>query len=170
MKEDVGPLPDAVPKKRRQIEQITDLHLAMWLDAESDITPLERKKLTAEKERRKTLKPDIILGVVCCTEGATPDQLRTLRKVLLRIAPTEVHQHPLPSKVNFIVKSLGTQRAVHNAPGEVVRASTVVVALPKETEKFLASSKSLIAESIKLAKHRSTPVRVILPDGREVSA
>jgi hypothetical protein len=72
MKEDVGPLPDAVPVKRRHIEQIADLHLAMWLAEDSGITPLQRKKLTTEKERRRTLRPDVILGVVCADEGATP--------------------------------------------------------------------------------------------------
>lgn len=178
MKDDVGPLPDAVPKKRRQIEQIADLHLAMWLDEGSGITPLERKKLTAEKERRKFLKPDVLLGVICAEEGATPEQLRKLREVLPRIAPTKIHQHPLPGKVNHVVKSLGVPVSVHSmkpgyqmaSMGEVVRESTVVVAITKETEKYLSGSGSPVAMSIKLAKHRSTPVRVILPSGEEVIA
>lgn len=168
MKEDVGPLPTTVPKKRNQIETIADLHLAMWL-AGDVITPLERKKLVAEKERRKYLKPDVILGVICCDEGATPEQLRKLREVLPRIAPTEIRQHPLPGKVNYIVKSVGVKRAVEDSPSEVVRVSTVVIALPKETAKYLSASKSVIARSIALAKHRTTPVRVILPDGTEVT-
>jgi hypothetical protein len=87
-----------------------------------------------------------------------------------------VHQHPLPGKVNYVVKQLDVKRHMHVGPVDrvnpvaldVVREATVVVALPKETEKYLSASKSTVARAIRLAKHRSTPVRVILPDGKEL--
>jgi hypothetical protein len=175
-KEDVGPRPEVVPKKRRQIEELPDLWIAEWL-AGDDIAPGERKKLTAEKERRKTLRPDVVLGVVCCDENATPEQLRTLREVLARIAPTEVHQHPLPGKVNHLVRSLGVPVTVHSRAGmrnellryEVVRKATVLVAIQKETTVQPLAAVTGVPAAIGLAKHRSMPVRIILPNGTEVT-
>lgn len=179
-KEDVGPLPEVVPKKRSQIEALPDLWIAQWLGeslATSVLTPGERKKLLAEKERRKFLKPDVILGVVCCDENATPEQLRTFREVVARIAPTEVVQHPLPGKVNHVVKSLGVPVTVVSNGAmnkqfdrdEVVRKSTVLVAIQKETTVQTSSSVSPVPAAIGLAKHRSMPVRIILPNGTEVT-
>lgn len=180
-KEDLGPRPDAVPKKRKQIEDLPDLWIAEWL-AGDEIAPGERKKLTAEKERRKTLRPDVVLGVVCCDENATPEQLRTFREVVARIAPTEVVQHPLPGKVNHVVKSLGVPVTVlpfstseRKTPllggvrDDVVRKATVVVAIPKETGAFIGDARSPVPAAIRLAKHRSMPVRIILPNGQEVT-
>lgn len=178
MKDDVGPLPDKVPRNRRQIEAIVDVHLATWL-ASDTLTPGERKKLVAEKERRKALAPEIVVGVVCGNEGATPAQLKKLREVLQRIKPTQVHQIPLPGKVNYVVKSFHVPQSVHVREGmtyqqtlaEVVRESTVLVAIQKETtvqEIKVGDWSRGIASAIGYARHRTTPVRIILPDGEEI--
>lgn len=167
MKDDVGPLPDTVPKKRRAIEQLADLHVALWL-AGDDITPLERKKLTAEKERRKTLRPPVKVGLLVPQEGLTPLQFKAFQEALPSMGATEVHFPELPSKVYYVVKQVaGAERHKYgvalgyaDALAKVVRESTVVLAFPKGAE-----AKDAVNANIKYAKHRSIPVRVIGPGG-----
>lgn len=182
-KEDVPPLPDKVPRNRRQVEAILDVHLAQWLAGEM-LTPGERKKLQAEKDRRKTLKPELVVGVVCGNEGATPEQLRTLREVLPRIAPTKIVQHPLPGKVNHVVRKMesdtvkreilvdGDGSSTHRAllMIAVARRCNTLVAIQKETNiqpMQVGNNTRGVVSAIGLARHRGIPVRVILPNGKE---
>lgn len=172
MKDDIPPLPDAVPKKRRHIENILPVHLAMWLDDSSGITPLERKKLRAEHERRKFLKPDVVLGVVVGSEGMTPPQFRTFQRVIVGMGATEVHHARLPAKVYHVTKSLEVPIVLHGDlelydPREMVRKCTVIVAAPKE-QTVQSYSSGGVWSVVGFAKNRSLPVKVILPDGKEV--
>lgn len=184
MKDDIPPLPDLVPKKRRHIENILPVHLAMWLDEGSGITPLERKKLSLEFERRKLLKPEVKLGVVVGSEGMTPPQFRTFQRVLPGMAATEVHFPRLPSKVYQVVKKLDIPCSLHGDPELydyrlMLRECTVIIATPKETfrykpgttpelSKVLESMQGGLWDMIRFARNRSLPVKVILPDGKEV--
>lgn len=181
-KDDVPALPNKVPRNRRQVQAILDVHLAMWLYGDT-LTPGERKKLQAEKDRRKQQRPELVLGVVCGNEGATPEQVRKLREVLPRIAPTKINQVPLPSKLNYVIRALvreqGLEQRVFLRPNvgvgehmlDVVRESNTLVAIQKETtvqEIKLGDHTRGVASAIGLARHRGIPVRVILPNGEEV--
>lgn len=169
MKEDVQELPAVVPRKRRQVEQALDLHIAIWLD--SEITPSERRRLLAEKQRRKNLTPDVVVGLVVADEGVTPIQLASLREELGRLEPTKiVHPGVASSKVHGACKAQGVPVEVYHdgdpisRAKEVVRAAEVLVAAPKEPTE--PNEKTGVWSIIRYARNRSLRVRVILPDGQ----
>jgi hypothetical protein len=81
MKEDVGPPPERPPHKRRQLEQVHDQWLAVWLAGET-LTPSERRRVQAEKDRRKKSLPRVIVGITATREGMTPPQRRWIQTFL----------------------------------------------------------------------------------------
>lgn len=169
MKADVleGGLPP-IPRKRRQLEDqaaFLDLHIAMWLDG--DITPSERRRLEEEKARRKSLRPNVNVGLIVGAEGLTPAQTTAAHAFLLTVNPTAVHWQN--GTLKLVRKALA---AVPDVPGEVhqdfnevVRHSTTVIAFPKEPEK--PNQVQGVWAGVRYAKHRSTPVRVVMPNGEE---
>jgi hypothetical protein len=164
-KEDVKELPQ-IPAKRRQIEQMLDLHIAMHL-ARDDITPGERKRLQIEKERRKKLRPDKRVGIILGVEGATPQQIDVILEMLGDLNPTEVHYTRLPKALYRAVLSKASKLKEHtlwNNAQDVARNSDVVIAAPKETREPTGFKQGVWAY-IKYAKHRSIPTTVVLPDG-----
>ena len=165
MKDDVGE-PGPVPTKRRALHDAPAVWLAKWLERD-DLTTRERKLVEAEKERRKSTSPDVRVGLIIPAEGVTPKQLDALREALPALNATEVHHGGVPSRVHTACRMLGVPVIHHDEPvgrdHEVVKASSIVVAAPKETRAPV--QKVGVWEVIKYAKHRSVPVRVVMPDG-----
>lgn len=175
-KEDVPPL-GPVPHKRRAIENALDVHIAMWLaEKEFRLTPSERKKLEAEKERRKRLDKTVTAGVIVGAEGVTPGQAEGLLEALETIRATEILHAWIPSKLHQAIKRIAPVQVVHDhvEHGEdawlvrnqdIIKRSTVVVAAPKEFSEPHQKSSGVWA-AIKYAKHRGVPVIIVSPGGK----
>jgi hypothetical protein len=169
MKEDVPPLPARVPAKRRQLRELLDVHIALWL-AGDDITPSERRRLQVEKQRRKSLVADRPVGLLVGREGVTPDQQETIVGLLAQLEPTEVHHPRLAGSLHSACKRLDVPVILHDdvrvdegGMREVIRNSSIVIGAPKERSR--PASSSVVWDMIRYAKHRSLAVKVVLPDG-----
>ena len=166
MKDDAE-IPNAVPRKRRQLERALDRWIAAWLASEQ-LTPSERRRLEAEKERRKALRraSSVELGLIVAPEGLTPAQLAHLIEFVGEARPVRLHwKHgnmPLLRKVLGGLE-IGAFTEQHPDDRDVVRAATLVVAAPKESQQ----SSSEVWAMIRYAKHRKTPVMVVMPNGDE---
>src|SRR4051794_38435133 len=134
MKED-APLPDRVPRKRREIEQALSLHIAMWLDGDT-LTPSERRRLEDEKARRKALQPDNRIGVLVGEEGMTPEQFETFKDLLGRAQPTEIHPPGVHSRVHGYCKSVAPVTPHFETLGAtaVIKAADRIIATPRSIE------------------------------------
>lgn len=162
MKDD-APLPGTVPKKRRAMQLLLDRHIALWL-ANDTITPSERRRLAAEKDRRKAMAPsDHEVGVVIDEAGITPEQLAALATLLPSQQPAHVHHRGVPSRVHEACKRVAPV-CVHRDNTEVVKASDVVLAFPKENA-IMPYATPGVWMNIGAARRRSVIVRVISPDG-----
>jgi hypothetical protein len=171
-KEDVGPAPDRIPQKRRQIEDAPALWLRQWL-VKPDITYREKQRLSKEIERRKKEVRPLRVGILVGDEGVTPQQLRSMDTYLQKSGATAIHHSYVASKVHTAAKRLDVPVVVHGvgsprdfANQEIVRNSDVVIAAVKQQER-----KAIVGvwAGINYAKHRRTPVRVFTPDGKEVT-
>lgn len=170
MKDD-APTPEVVPRKRRQIEAVPALWLAEWL-ARDDLSPGDRKRVQGEKDRRRNLNPDNRVGILVGVEGMTPEQFATFKDMIGTVGATEIHHPGVASKVHGMCKSLGVPVNVHHqqvsdsftANRDVVKSSDVVIATPKTTAPNGGGSPT-VWDHIKYAKHRSVPVKIIMPDG-----
>ena len=164
MKDDVE-IPTVVPKKRRQIEHALDKWIAVWLSRD-DLTPSERRRLEAEKQRRKTAAPTVAVGILVGDEGLTPQQRAWLSDFLAEAHVDELHwpERALPH-LRKVARDLSPGIETHATHADVVRAATIVVAAPKETEK--PAEVSGVWEAVRLAKHRSLPVKIVMPNGEE---
>jgi hypothetical protein len=151
-----------IPKKRRALEKSLDLHLALWLDGE--LTPSQRRRLEAEKDRRKKLaKIDTrVVGILVGNEGVTPEQLEVLRE---KLAGASAIHHPYVSKsLHRVCKDLGVQLVMHDDLRDVVRASDTVIAAPPQPNDP-HSERADVWSMIRYSKHRSLPVSIVLPSG-----
>lgn len=176
MKDDV-PTPAQVPRKRRQLEDrslVLDRWIAEWL-AGDDITPSERRRLEAEKQRRKMLQPDVRLGLVVAQEGMTPPQMATVIEVLAVLHPTEVVHTRVSPRTHGILVGLcerieASIRLVADVRDEEAAAKTlvhevdIVVAAPREATVQTYATPG-IWSVIGHARHRHLPVQVVLPNG-----
>lgn len=169
MKDD-APAPKRIPKKRRVLEsaQTLDRWIAEWLDRD-DLTPSERRRLEVERERRKAarLMPDTDVGLLIGPEGITPAQATTIATMLPQLAPTSVVF--CGSMSRRLAGELPDNVAMASAPDfqAVVRAADVVIAAPKKPHEQAAQVG--VWAGVKYAKHRSVPVRIVLPNGEEAS-
>lgn len=191
MKED-APVPDAVPKKRRQLEGALDLWLAVWL-ARDDLTPSERRRVSEVKQRRKDANPQVVVGFLGTTEGLTPAQRDWLTRTIPRLGVTEAHHgsgwgadkafHDIcrgleipvvlhrAEDLRWMTRCDGAVRSEPMLPRderdkEIVKAASVVVAMPKEHSE--PSDRIGVWRAVEYARHRSVPVRVIIPTGEEL--
>lgn len=171
MKDDLPKRPDKVPTKARQLEAMPDVWIAQWLAGDT-LTPAERRRLDALRASRRSRRPDVPVGLLVGAEGATAPQLEAVADELRRAGPTEIH-HPgnVPGRLHAACKRIGVpviqHRDVRNAESgmrEVVRLSGLVIAAPREMSEHATGSP--VWNMIRHAKHRSVPVRIILPDGR----
>lgn len=168
MKDDVPPLPDRVPAKRRQVENILDLHIAMWL-ASDKLTPSERRRLEGEKARRKALAPERPVGLLVGREGVTPTQQAVVLDRLAASGATAIHHPGVAAPLHSACRRVAPVevhrdvRSDHAALRVVVKQAThLVIGAPKENR----PADSPVWDAVRYAKHRSTAVEVILPDGR----
>lgn len=187
-KADVPPLPDRVPAKRRQLQHGTlDVHIAMWLTGDT-ITPSERRRLEEEKARRRALVPDMPVGLLVGREGVTKAQVAAIVAALAAAQPTEIHHpgvagplHSACRRLDVPVTAVRNMRSHHlalppfaahasdhDAMREVVHNCKLVIAAPKEMAEVTA--KSPVWDMIRLAKHRSVAVQIVLPDGRNIGS
>lgn len=159
MKDD-APLPDSVPRKRRQIESLLDRHIAVWLAGET-LAPSDRRRLEEEKARRRTSVPDRLVGVLVGAAGVAPPQLDALPGLLA--GATEVTHPGVSSRVHTACRSVGVPVVVRrDDPREVVRASDLVVAVLNGPK----ADGTEVWEWVRYARHRGVPVRAVLPDGQ----
>jgi hypothetical protein len=161
VKDDLPPLPDRVPAKRRALHDVPDVHIAMWLAGE--LTGSERRRLSDEKARRKAAVPDHPVGLLVGREGITPAQQSTIVELLGSLSATEVHHPGVSSSLHQACRRVGVPVVVQDGLREVVKASAVVVGAPKERSRPV--TKSTVWDMILYAKHRSLVVKVVLPDG-----
>ena len=180
MKADVPPLPDRVPAKRRQVEQLLDVHIAMWL-ASDTITPSQRRRLEDEKARRKALVPDNPVGLLVSREGVSPPQMERIVEILRSAQPTAIVHSGVGQALHAACKRISTVEPTRNLRGwqmtmpafqahgadadhmkEVVRRSNLVIAAPKN---YTPSPDGGVWDAARYAKHRNIAVNVILPNG-----
>lgn len=164
MKEDVGPLPERPPAKRRQLEQTPDLWIAQWLAGDT-LTPSERRRLEVEKQRRKDARPERVVGVLVGHEGVTPEQFHSLLAAVLALNPTGIVHPGLQSRLHMQLRALEVPLTVLAGDFQgVVKAANAVLVAPREQ----APTDSAMWEMLRYAKHRSLPARAVLPDGQIV--
>lgn len=152
MSRDDVPVPEEVPRKRRVLEDPSvtlDRFLAIWA-ARDDLTPSERRRVDAERYRRKRLSLPVCLGVLVGREGMTPEQRQALAEYREQINPTEVTEP--------------ADRGSYAVLQAVVKVSTVLFAAPKEPREPIGRKAGVWA-AVRYAKHRGVPVRVVLPTG-----
>jgi hypothetical protein len=196
-KEDVPPL-GPVPKKRRQLEGALDVHVAMWL-ASDDLTPSERRRVQEEKDRRRRERregPAITLGFSGTREGMTPPQAAAVEALIDELRPRlarhgmckgadlQFHQmcrergipvigHP-GSQPSMRARCEGLLR--EEAPKanlvrnkDIARECSVLVAAPKEMREPDVMKGLGTWSTVRYARQRGKPARVVLPDGSELA-
>jgi hypothetical protein len=175
MKDDVE-IPAKVPPTKRKVLESPSLTLDKWLAvwaADPDQPPSARKRAQDERDRRKALMPDVRVGVILGEEGMTPAQRVAVRDFVLAQSPTELHvQKGSYTHLRRLLFELSDQElvpipppSVQPDPSTIVRASTTLVAVPKDNEK--PNVVEGVWEAVRYAKHRKVPVRVVMPDGTE---
>lgn len=160
MKED-APAPAHPPTKRRALERAPDLWLAVWASDES-LPEADRKRVQAIRDARKVATPDRILGLILDKEGATPQQLLTIKEILPARRPTAIHHVWCAARIHSACEALKVPVTVHARNGfrDVVLATSILVALPRGQE-----TDSPVWDAIKYANHRKSEVTVVLPSG-----
>jgi len=151
VREDVE-IPARPPRKRRQLERSLDLALAVWATSEQ-LNPGERRRVAAERERRKALAKAgrrAVVGVVWQREGRTPQQVEAVKD--FRRTP-DLHEH-----------MMGTCDY-----REFVKRLDRLVALPKEMTKQDQPPEDSVWACVRYARHRGILVTVVLPNGENLS-
>lgn len=161
-KDDVIELPAQVPRKRRALEAVPDMWLAVWANDDT-LSPGDLKRAVGERQRRKRLRPDRVAGLVVEPEGVTPEQLAGIRAILERTQPTAIVQTYVPTKVHTVSKSVAVPITVLPDRREVVKQADVVIACPRTANPISEG----VWELIRYARHRSTEVSIITPDWSE---
>lgn len=171
MKSDVvEDMPAAPPRKRRQLEQVPDVWLAIWLASE-DLSLSDRRRCEEEKAERQRRRKvaEYRVGLIVNQYGLPPEQLAAAIEALQ--GATEVHHGGVPSKLHNAARELGVVH--HKEPGwvyseerdqAVIRAVDAVVACPKETTVQTYATPG-VWKAIGYARHRGLPVTVISPAG-----
>jgi hypothetical protein len=167
VKDDVE-IPPAPPRKRRELERALPVWLATWASDES-LPPSQRRRAQEERDRRKALVADVRVGVILGEEGMTPAQREVVLETLAAVAATELHYDGLRSphmrRLLLPLDDLNVTSIPQPGDQELVKASTMVIAAPKEPEK--PDRVEGVWEAVRYAKHRKVPVRVVLPNGDE---
>lgn len=168
-------VPPRPPAKRRQLEAALPQWLATWANDES-LTPSERRRVQAERDRRKKMKvrSELVVGLVLAEEGVTPAQLDALRDTVRSTQAAQVVHTRIPRKVHGKLAQVCREqdvplvlRAGDGLLGarEVVRESDIIIAAPREPQVQTYATPG-VWSMVGLARHRSTPVSVVLPDGQ----
>jgi hypothetical protein len=166
MKTDVV-MPSRPPKKRRVLEdaaQTLDVWLATWA-TDKKLTPSERARAQRERDRRKAEVQEVRVAVIAGREGITPPQATRIREYLEAVAATDVLLVGRASRgVGPYLAKGGSLRVVASELArDAVRDADRVVAAVKGPS--VPVEKEGVWDAVRFAKHRSTPVTVLLPDG-----
>lgn len=177
-KEDVPPLPDEVPRKRKQIEKLLDVHIAMWL-AKDDLSPGDRKRLQEEKDRRKKRNPDYHIGFFGSRTGMTPEQklevLIQLESFAVDVDKFTAHYlidvrggsaqnfHRIVKKVHHqgyynVMVDIQLYPDIEGSMQEIIKASTHLIVTPKEAGEI---REECVARAISYAKAREVPILLV---------
>lgn len=170
MKDD-APRPAKVPAKRRTLEnenETLDRWIAEWLAGE--LTPSERRRLEAEKARRRALVPDHPVGILIGQEGATPEQVAALPDRLkgatsILMPRTQQNVYSAARSSCSMVKAI-KHWDMDQANEQVIRE------LPREAGRIVALARTsqpegtMVWDMVRLARHRGMPTTVIFPDGQ----
>jgi hypothetical protein len=153
------------PRKRRELQRALDRWIAEWL-ASDDLTPAQRSMLEEEREQRKRTRKreQRAVGLIMPVEGYTKPQFDRLPELLA--GATRILHHGVPSRVHQLCRRVAPVTVHNDQPRTVVTNADLVIALTKETT-VMPHATPGVWKLIGLAKHRSVPVRVILPDGTE---
>lgn len=173
MKDDIGPAPETVPRKRKVLESAPDVWLHQWL-GRAFLTPSERRKVQEVLDARKAARgrEERRVGIIVGREGMTPQQVLTFSELVGKVGATEFHHvwHPFKPLHTICVRS-GVPTVVHGEgrsalehAGEVVKVSDLVIAAVKEYSEPLHKREGAW-EMVKYAKHRRTAVMILKPDG-----
>lgn len=192
-KEDIPPLPEGVPKKRKQLEQALDVHIAMWL-ASDNLTPSERRRLAEEKARRRSKTERVVVGFTGTREGLTPQQREGIRFYLEKLKPDEAHHGDCVNgdeRFHKICEEFGISVVIHppdiptlrafckNAirvekpkpylerNKDIVKESTIMLAAPKELNEPEPGRGQGTWSTVRYARDRSVPIHLIKPDWKE---
>jgi hypothetical protein len=188
VKED-APTPPRPPRKRRQMERALPVWLATWATDES-LTPSERRRAQEERDRRKALQPEVVVGFVGAREGLSPGQRARVRELLA--GATEAHHGDgLGGDAQFheIAGELGVPVVLHPPLGRrafskaerqfraeppadrtkaIVRqvngAGALLVA-PREGREPERVGEGTPWAAVRYARDRGCRVRVVMPDG-----
>jgi hypothetical protein len=169
-KEDVPPLPDRVPTKRQQVCQLLDVHIAMWL-ADENLSYPERKRLEAEKRRRKEVQHERSMGLLIGPEGMTPIQQEAVERLLQQSRVTVIH-HPIVSpRLHYNCKLIASVRvwregSISDRLKKVVLEADEMIAAPKELREPRQKVEGTVWWAIKYAKFRRKPVNIVMSTGR----
>lgn len=169
--------PPRPPAKRRQLEAALPQWLAQWANDES-LTPSERRRAQEERDRRKLSKfrSEIVVGLVLAEEGLTPPQLDALCDQLRAEPVAQVVHTRVPRRVHGRLAAVCREEEVplvlRNGDGmlgarAVVRECDKLIAAPREPTVQTYATPG-VWMMIGLARHRSTPVMVVLPDGQSL--
>lgn len=194
MKEDLGPPPPHPPHKRRQLEQSPAIWLAIWADNKDGVlTPSELRRVGEERERRKNLVVEVVLGFTATRAGVTPLQKSAIRELVNQIKPIEAHHgdcvggdawfhkmcyslkipiviHP-PENNKLRAWCRGAARIERAKPflernKDIVRASTVMIGAPKEMHEPPPQQGQGTWSTIRFSRTRDKSMIVVMPDGR----
>lgn len=191
MKQDVPPTPDAIPRKRSQLRKVPDLWLAEWL-ARDNLAASDRRRLEETRGQRRRPVSARVVGFVGTEAGMSKPQRQAVRRALAG-ATAAHHAGTTAADAQFhrLCHTLGVPVVLHPPQGrgavrtdmhdvthaeaaspsydrDIVRASDVVVAAPKEgREPPLAIPGTWTV--VRYARERRTPVRVFMPDGQEAN-
>jgi hypothetical protein len=166
-KEDVPPLPLRPPKKRRQMESALDIHLAMWASSDN-LTPSDKRRVEEERERRKRAKRTTErIGIILAKEGMTPEQYAKLADTLNgeRSSMSAIWHVWSRGPLYKLCRTYGVDLEVLREGSEEWRAERTVIHNATKVIVIVNGESGPVWEMVRYAKHRNTPVRVIMPNG-----
>ena len=191
MKED-APTPEAVPRKRRQLEQALDRWLAEWL-ARDDLTPSERRRVEEERDerRRRSGLERRVVGFTGTRAGMTPQQRRRFTELLAGAdefhhgdclgADEQAHRIAYNLDIPVVIHppENGHQRAwckgavrVEKAKPflernhDIVRGSTELIATPKELREPAPGRGQGTWSTVRFARKRGIARATVMPNGQ----
>lgn len=177
MKSDViEDMPAAPPRKRRQLERVPDVWLAIWLDSEH-LSASDRRRVETEKADRAARRKltEFRVGLIVTQYGLPREQIAGAIEALEKSGATEVHHGGVPPKLHNAAREIGVTH--HKEPGwryaeerdkAVICAVDAIIACPKETTVQTYATPG-VWTAIGYARHRGLPVTVIAPDGKQLS-
>jgi hypothetical protein len=166
---DVDDIPDAPPRKRRQLEDVPDKWLAVWA-ADERLPVGDRKRVRDLRERRKRDRMVVqrSVGVLVTPAGVSPSQTERLIILLDRLKPTEIHHPYMSPVVHRACAATGAIVTVHRGEGgdmTTAQCVEVLVGLVKDTTMPDHKQGVPVWDALRRAKDRDVDVKVIWPDG-----